>query len=162
MNWTAFDDTNAEVNDTTATKATSTVAVDNNFITNDTDWVENSAQDGNNVDDSGAIRSANWSQTDGSSICPVGFRVPTKAEFEADTSLDGQDWSSESGRIAGFNNFLKLPAPGYRKNTDGSLGGVSRLGLYWSGSNAQRLYLNNADIRSESRAFGFSVRCIKD
>ena len=35
-------------------------------------------------DEDGAIRYARWSATDGSSICPSGFRVPTLAEVQAE------------------------------------------------------------------------------
>jgi uncharacterized protein (TIGR02145 family) len=159
----------------TITRATSTVAVDNKFITNNAnprDWVENSTQDDdNNVDDSGAIRSANWSKTNGTSICPIGFRVPTETELEADILDDGQNWSSGDRRATAFNNFLKLPAPGYRKRDDGSLDRVSTYGYYWSSSvsddsisNARFLYFNSgaAGTNSSYRVHGWTVRCIKD
>jgi uncharacterized protein (TIGR02145 family) len=177
MNWTAFDDINAAVNGNTTTRATSTVAVDNNFISNNVDpyeWVQNSIQDsGNNVDDSGAIRSANWFKTDGSSICPIGYRVPTDTELEADTLLDGQDWNDGTDvRLLVFNNFLKLPTPGYRGRLNGSLDNISKRGRVWSGSasdsnfNARPLSFDNsgaaAKIADYSRANGYTVRCIKD
>jgi hypothetical protein len=158
----------------TTTRATSTVAVDNKFITTNTDpydWVKTTTQDGNNVDDSGAIRSANWSKTDGTSICPIGFRAPTIAELKADTLLDGQTWPGTDGRTTAFNNFLKLPTPGYRGRIDGLFGGVSTYGGYWSGSvdddyssSALRLlfYKTVATVNSTSRAGGWTVRCIKD
>ncbi|MDQ7066643.1 MAG: BspA family leucine-rich repeat surface protein [Sulfurimonas sp.] len=37
------------------------------------------------VDDIGALRTALWSKTDGTSICPIGYRVPTSAELQNDT-----------------------------------------------------------------------------
>jgi uncharacterized protein (TIGR02145 family) len=158
----------------TTTRATSTVAVDNKFITNNAtpyDWVRTAPQDGNNVDDSGAIRSANWSQTNGTSICPIGYRAPTDTELEADILDDGQTWPGTDGRATAFNNFLKLPAPGYRKRDSGSLDRVSTYGYYWSSSvsddsssNARFLYFNSgaAGTNSSYRVHGWTVRCIKD
>ena len=63
---------------TTSTLATDINATNANFITSGSDWVANG------VDDNGSLRAANWSKTDGSSICPVGFRVPTIDELRAE------------------------------------------------------------------------------
>jgi hypothetical protein len=178
MNWSSYDDIDAAVNDTTATRAATTVAVDNKFIINNAtpyDWVENTTQDENNVDDDGAIRSANWSKTDGSSICPIGYRVPTDTELEADTLLDGQDWNDGTdARLLVFNNFLKLPTPGYRSRIYGSIDNISIRGRVWSGSasdpskgpNARPLSFDDtgaaAKMADYSRGNGYTVRCIKD
>jgi uncharacterized protein (TIGR02145 family) len=178
MDWSSYNDTGAAVNGTTATRAATTGAVDNKFITNNAnpyDWVQNSTQDSNNVDDSGAIRSANWFKTDGSSICPIGYRVPTDTELEADTLLDGQDWNDGTdARLLVFNNFLKLPTPGYRARIYGSLDNISKRGRVWSGSasdpvdgfNARPLSFDNsgaaAKMADYGRGNGYTVRCIKD
>jgi uncharacterized protein (TIGR02145 family) len=151
----------------TTTKATSTVAVDNKFITttNDPrDWVEGS------VNNSDAIRSANWSKTDGNSICPIGYRVPTGTELNTDIILDGQDWSTGDRREAAMNNFLKLPTAGNRVNSDGLLNSLSSYGLYWGSSigndsRPNRLIFNQnsiATVNTNHRSNGYSVRCIKD
>jgi uncharacterized protein (TIGR02145 family) len=151
----------------TTTKATSTVAVDNKFITttdNPRDWVEGS------VNNSDAIRSANWSKTDGNSICPIGYRVPTGTELNTDIILDGQDWSDGDRRATAFNNFLKLPTAGNRVNSDGLLGSLSSFGLYWGSSidndnRPNRLIFdqnNFATVNTNHRSNGYSVRCIKD
>jgi len=44
------------------------------------DWVDD--------DRDGAIREARWSATDGSSVCPVDYRVPTPEEYAAESNLD--------------------------------------------------------------------------
>jgi len=49
----------------------------NRFITSGGDWAS--------VDTSEATRSAIWSRTAGSSVCPIGFRVPTSTETLAET-----------------------------------------------------------------------------
>lgn len=94
--------------------------------------------------------------------CPLGFRLPTEAEWEAER----QSWSSIDN-IGAFNSFLKLPLAG-RRYGSGSLGSVGLVGNYWSstvsGKDARNLYFDNTGslMYSFYRAFGYSVRCIKD
>jgi len=57
---------------------------------------------------------------------------------------------------------------GYRNYNNGSLNNVGNNGNYWSstvsGTNARNLNFNssNANMNSNNRANGFTVRCIKD
>ena len=98
------------------------------------DWVDS--------DDDGSLRVASWRKTDGSSICPVGYRVPTITELAAETTL--ADNSSGSTGNQGFDGFV------------------------WSssatGSNSNNLNFNssNANTNNNNRTNGGSVRCIKD
>lgn len=93
--------------------------------------------------------------------CPSGYRLPTEAEWQAER----QSWSSNDHNGA-YGSPLKLPAAGSRNGSGGfrSVG----FGGYWSSTvssnDARRLNFNssNADMRSNDRAFGFPVRCIKD
>jgi hypothetical protein len=61
-----------------------------------------------------------------------------------------------------------LVAAGNRNHSNGSLNNVGSNGNYWSstvnGSNARNLNFNsdNANMNSNNRANGFSVRCFKD
>lgn len=126
------------------------------------------------------ILAANWSSTDGSSVCPVGFRVPTIIEIE-----------NEKLNLGIANNFLKIPLAGYRlpKSANGIAGKNQEFSL-WStttvfagrqdvgyGKRVTKnypLYVNGEFIRPESDTSvyvgkffhsgggGFSVRCIKD
>ena len=95
--------------------------------------------------------------------CPPGFRIPTEAEWEAER----QSWSSNNAAGA-FNSPLKLPVAGYRSGSSGSLGSVGSGGYYWSatvdGTSARYLlfYSSSAGMASDNRAYGFSVRCLKD
>lgn len=95
--------------------------------------------------------------------CPQGFRLPTAAEWEAER----QSWSSDNASGA-FSSPLKLPMAGLRNVSNGSLDNVGSNGRYWSGavdgSSSRNLLFDSsfASMFSNSRASGFSVRCIKD
>jgi len=93
--------------------------------------------------------------------CPVGFRLPTEAEWIAERS----SWISDdaAGAIA---SPLKLPMAGYRRN-NASLYNINS-GFYWSStvfgylSLSQHFSDSATNIYSVARANGISVRCIKD
>ena len=101
--------------------------------------------------------------------CPSGYRLPTDIEMDAERL----SWSSNDG-FGAFSSQLKLPISGLRNtinglvvNMVGSIGYPG--GFYWSGtvSNTYSHCLifglnSSAGIGSESRAVGYSVRCIKD
>ena len=126
-----------------------------NFNTGNSDW--------NDSDSDGSERSAFWSKTDGSGICPMGYRVPTIDELAEETLLNGVD-----DRVDASNNFLKLPSAGYRGSNDGSLNNEGSRGYVWaatpSSSYAHYLYFGSAYAYTynSSRAYGCSVRCLKD
>ena len=95
--------------------------------------------------------------------CPGGYRLPTEAELEAERT----SWGTNNAAGA-FGSVLKLPVAGYRRNSDGSLFDVGTRGRYWSstvsGTNARNLNFNssNANMNTNNRANGNSVRCLKD
>jgi uncharacterized protein (TIGR02145 family) len=95
--------------------------------------------------------------------CPAGYRLPT------DTELNNEQLSWSTNNAAGaFASPLKLPVAGYRNYSSGSLSSVGSLGSYWSsavnGTLSRYLYFFSgfANMSSTNRAFGFSVRCIKE
>ncbi len=108
----------------------------------------------------------------------VGKRLPTREEWEALCDL-GSTWDDErKGRWFGGNHdsdhkgSLFLPAAGLRSLSSGELAYTSSFGFYWSsspgygGSNyAGSLYFYSgavAPLNNSNRAFGFSVRCVRD
>ncbi len=94
--------------------------------------------------------------------CPAGYRLPTEAELNAER----QSWSSNNAAGA-FASPLKLPVAGLRYLSLGSLNFVGSSGHYWSssvdGTLSRRLRFGSvANMSSDSRAVGCSVRCLKD
>jgi len=115
------------------------------------------------VDTSGMIRSANWSKTDASNICPLHFRVPIKSELQLETIDNGVI----DGHTA-FVNFLHIPLSGFRDN-DGSIleqGDVTYLKTIETASPGfnSSLLIESAKIGfvESEYSYGDPVRCIKD
>jgi len=94
--------------------------------------------------------------------CPQGFRLPTETELNAEMA----SWVSNDAAGA-FASPLKLVMAGYRSFA-GTLVAIGTFGSYWSstaaGGYCRNLSFNSssASMNSNRRAFGFSVRCIKD
>jgi uncharacterized protein (TIGR02145 family) len=95
--------------------------------------------------------------------CPSLYRLPTEAELEAERG----SWSSNNSAGA-FASPLKLPVAGYRYYGGGSPSDVGSVGACWSstvsGSSARDLTFGSsyAFVDAIGRAYGFSVRCLKD
>ncbi|WP_373826226.1 hypothetical protein [Bacteroides heparinolyticus] len=98
--------------------------------------------------------------------CPAGFRIPTEAEWTAEINT----WNSLDFNGA-FESVLKLPCAGGRhfaSSNNGALFLLGTSGFYWtstvSGTKASRLSfdMSHAEFYAPYRAYGYSVRCIKD
>jgi hypothetical protein len=145
------------VNGTTSTLSSSDVPVDGSFISaGNSDW---RSTPNNNL----------WQGVSGTNNpCPAGFRIPTEAEWIAEIN----SWSSYNAAGA-FASPLKLPVAGSRNGSGTFSINVGTAGNYWS-STIKSLYGGsyplyiwfNKDTRSYTeglfRAWGISVRCIKD
>ena len=142
---------------TTSTQATTLTAVDGSFIT-----ATSSPYDWTSTDSDGTLRSAEWSKTDGTSICPVGYRVPTQAEFTLEVAN-----SAITNQVDAFEK-LKLPSSGLRSYGDGSMNDQGSVGYYWSSSvnstSSEHLLFDSSSAYTHgyNRASGFPVRCVKD
>lgn len=105
-----------------------------------------------------------WQGVDGvNNPCPSGYRVPTDAELDAERLT----WNSNDSAGA-YASALKLPMPGSRRGSDGSLFNVGFVGIYWSSTvsstDSRYLFINNssANMNSYDRVYARSVRCIKE
>jgi hypothetical protein len=95
--------------------------------------------------------------------CPLGYRLPTLIELTNETN----SWSTQDVNGA-FNSLLKLPAAGARTATGGNIVSIGTVGQYncsvFSGTTCSGLYfMSNVQLYSSGdRAFGRSIRCIKN
>jgi hypothetical protein len=100
--------------------------------------------------------------------CPSGYRLPTETELNNERlSWVQAPISSTNNATGAFASPLKLPLAGRRGDSNGSLV-VGTYGYYWSGTVSgtfARLLVfgsSNAYMYPDGRAYGFSVRCLKD
>jgi uncharacterized protein (TIGR02145 family) len=108
-------------------------------------------------------------------VCPVGYRLPTAGVdgINGEWKVEVDSWNGTTSDDA-LANTLKLPMSGRHNNNGGIAFGGSH-GAYWSANvddstspsnRARNLYFKawSAVISNDSspKAFGFSVRCIKD
>jgi uncharacterized protein (TIGR02145 family) len=96
--------------------------------------------------------------------CPSGYRLPTETEL----NNERLSWIPNNSAGA-FASPLKWPMAGYRNGGNGSLYNVGTGGFYWgstvSGTDARSLNFFSTYpfmITSYYRAYGFSVRCLKE
>ncbi len=94
--------------------------------------------------------------------CPSGFRLPTRAELDAERL----SWGSNQNSIGAFASPLKLPLAQFRHYGNGNF--FSGTGAYWSSTiisrfaHRFRFSSTSAYMNLGNRADGVSVRCIKE
>jgi len=107
-------------------------------------------------------------------LCPVGWHVPTSAEFSTLVTTLGANPGTQvksttlwafSGNGTNSSGFNGLP-PGYRE-TNGSWVNFSNYGFFWPTDSGDSWYLfvsytNFTQYVGISSVFGFSVRCLKN
>ncbi len=150
----ATDGHESRTSGTTATLATSDTPGHGNFITTGSSPYDWRSPQNDNL----------WQGVSGTNNpCPSGYRLPTAAELEEERL----SWSSNNAAGA-FASPLKLPVAGYRNYSSGSLNDVGSYGSYWSStvngtfSRSLNFISSNAYMNSDTRAYGNSVRCLKD
>ena len=142
------------VNGSTATLSTTNSPSNNLFIIN-----ASAPQDWRNPQNTNL-----WQGVIGTNNpCPVGYRVPTVTEWTTLVSSAGI-----SNYTTAASSSLKLSVPGYRNFNDAALTNVGAIGDYWSSTvnttNSSSFQLLSASTNTQAffRAWGQSVRCIKD
>lgn len=108
--WGRLSDGHEKANAATTTeKAIDIINVGSAKIISEGDWTT--------ADTDKTLRVAQWSKTDGTGICPVGFRVPTNDELVKETLEFAGTNNTTTGAVkvidipTAFQNFLKLAAP---------------------------------------------------
>jgi uncharacterized protein (TIGR02145 family) len=95
--------------------------------------------------------------------CPTGYRIPTSAEFDLERTTD----FTSNNSAGAFGGTLKLTVAGVRSYNNAALGSAGGNGYYWcSTTNSAYSYFltigSGSSVSFVFRAYGFSVRCIKD
>lgn len=115
-----------------------------------------------------------WQGVSGTNnVCPSGWRLPTETELQAEINT----WSSGSNsREKAFNSVLKLPLSGTRSSNESSTqvyAGTSPYSIVYylwtstvSGNTSMALIVLSGSstfgFHSQHRAYGYTVRCIKN
>ncbi len=153
VTWTGI--STGDVTPTTSTLSTTDIPGHSDFITasvSPNDW-----RDGQNDELwQGGVNDNN--------PCPPGWRVPKEAELDAER----QRWEPNNSDGA-YASTLKWPVGGHRYFATGALSGGGGFGSVWSstvsGTNAKYLDFSIRDgvsMSNQSRAYGKSVRCVRD
>ncbi len=145
----------------TTSRASSITNVGNRFINTGNSI---SIIDWTTADSDRSARVAAWANgSDQGGICPPGYRVPTRSQFE--NAYDA------TGNQAGFNTPLKLPTTNIRESRNARLdvntiGGARLAPAYWTGDRASRqvfFFNSNTDgVSIIDQNYGLPVRCIND
>ncbi|MFI1771056.1 hypothetical protein [Thalassobellus citreus] len=107
--------------------------------------------------------------------CPSGYRIPTAAEFLAESNNGGTDYwgNGEQNDEGAYNSVLKLPYPGMRDLEYGEILEAGNIGVYWTstynssgsfvGADTMQVFpLDDSGVFHMELSYGLSVRCIKD
>ena len=140
---------------TTSTRSSTDVPGHGNFITHSSSPYDWRSPQNDNL----------WQGVDGvNNVCPAGFRLPTSDEWSTLVSAE-----NITDRPTAYASSLKLPAAGYRSHWSGNMNSVGSNGYYWSstvsGTSARgpNFYASSVyPTTTNSRAYGFTVRCIED
>jgi uncharacterized protein (TIGR02145 family) len=121
-----------------------------------------------------------WSDTSktANDPCPVGYRVPTKSQWDGVIDEDNNTqstvgtWDSDATNYNSarfFGNDLMLPVAGYRSYSSGLLYSRGAEGRYWgstqsTGYQARFLFVTSSSASTEIQylSSGFSVRCVAE
>ncbi|MDY3528647.1 FISUMP domain-containing protein [Riemerella anatipestifer] len=112
-----------------------------------------------------------WRADGANNPCPVGYHVPTQAELQAlHTAITGTTGTNNPNNSNMWNETnLRLPASGIRFSAYEQFYYQSGAGYFWSSEASDSMYSSflrfdgwGSTNLNEGRAYGVSVRCIKD
>lgn len=153
INWTSAT-AGTPVNGTTATLSTTDYPADNLFIVQPASPYDWRATQNDNL----------WQGVNGiNNPCPAGYRLPTNAELTTEVTTYSITNSADA-----FASPLRFTVPGIRDRADGSLYNVGSFGDYWSSSvsgtyaSIRKFNVGSTTIINTTRAYGFTVRCLKE
>ena len=101
-------------------------------------------------------------------VCPTGWRLPTKSDFEtllSNSNFGGDHTVAYKGLIQGGSSGFTALFGGWRygRGTFDSEGGTA---FFWSSSAYYSLHIDsysrNATLSNHDKSWGFSVRCLQD
>jgi len=134
---------------------------DRNYLSIDYDWLYG-------IDEDGELRANNWLKIDGTSVCPIGYKVATQNDLS-------DELIGVSSIQGAFNNFLKIPSSGARQSISSTAGHYFFRGTHvylWTASRSDPNYAISRSIHLDipasylwfpnARSYGFPLRCVKD
>jgi len=96
----------------------------------------------------------------------TGWRIPTNTEWTNVDGSSGGNWTNWNGP---YGSALKLHAAGYLGISDGSLNNRGSSGHFWSSTQysptsgwSLRFSRSYSGMDTNGKAFGFSLRCLRD
>jgi len=99
--------------------------------------------------------------TDPCSGLGAGWRMPTKAEWDAVRTAE-----NITNLASGFSSNLKLPYSGYRNGANGGIQQAGYANFYWTATNKDAQYpyavFNGGSVDYWSRGYAGTCRCIKE
>ncbi len=135
---------------TTSTQSTDVNSAGSSFIKGNGDWTSS--------DHNGIERSSHWLAIDGSSVCPIGYKIPTFTELMAETLEH-----SVKDRATAFLNFLKLPSAGVRDYSSASIEHKDQSGYLYAGTHSIFIVFDKDEAQWSScgEANALTLRCIE-
>jgi len=125
----------------------------------------------------------NWYAVETNKLCPIGWHVPTDAEWTALTDYLGGIYVAggklketgithwEDPNVGATNETGFTALPGAYRGTNGYFEGVGHHGYWWSATESSTTHAwdrnifhayNSMEFYSDNKKLGISVRCIRD
>jgi len=112
----------------------------------------------------------NYNAISGARICPVGWDIPSKTDWETlFNSLGGGAAAAQALKSGGSSGFNMIPSGGRYFVNGYIFNGMGEFGYYWTSTtkdanNAYQPYIgdNEVGMSYDSKGDGYSVRCIRD